>query len=522
MENLNKGIAGCKRLILILLFISLLPITSFAQSNFILSPPIIDIAIPPGGMKDFTLIVLNNSGEEGTFKVYPTDILISPSSLKFPDAGTSKYSCAKWIELSETIFVIGPKESKEIQGRITVPRRESGGRYATVMCQRIEDDLKVKKEEMISIKPIFRLGTIIKLAIKGGRAKIKGKIEDVFIEELQKGGLEVRALFLNEGNIHTLGKGRFMIRDTEKRIKARGFFPEATTFPESQSEFKYHLGRGLPKGRYIIEASIIYGKGRRTFFKKEFNLEETTEKDASGEELINLSLDPPILDKFLRGGSFKYYPITVHNGEPYKAEIKVDLSDFHIGEDGGVEYLDEGSTNHSCADWVEVKPDEFELEPGTSKKIRVTVNPPKKIKKVGFVRLVFMINLYENFELLKTGSKYLTIIASTIKDIKEEGEIIEFNASSRKEEGVEFGVRLKNSGESLLSPVISFKIFDKELNEITKGRFQEERLILPGGISDIKHTHTISLEKGKYIAMVNVKYGKDKKSLSAKKALEIR
>ncbi len=524
---LNKG-GFTKSILIFIILLLFLPSLVLSQANFLLSPPIIDIAVPPGGVNEFTLLLFNNSIREQNFLLYTTDLLVTPAALKFPEAGTTKFSCANWIEIDETNFSIEPGKSKEIKCRIRVPREVIGGRYAVIMSENVEpEDEQEKKKQNIAIKPHFRLGTIFKLIIKGSGLKKAGKIEDIVIEKLPEGGIEIKVIFYNQGNVHTIAKGSFIVKDKDSKVKLRGFFSEATSYPECQTEFKYRSKRGLSAGTYFTEAIINYSQMQRASIKKEFTLEsDTRSEDAYNlEESISIYLDPSLLDVVLIPGSFKFYPITVLNQETLSAKIKISLSDFNIKENGEIEYLDSGSTPYSCADWVQVKPDEFEVKPGDTKNIRVIINPPKDIDHTGYVKLAFMINLFEKAELVSSGNKYLTVIVSTKKEVKEEAQIIEFETFAIEKEGIEFKVRFKNSGEGHLFPNIFFKIFNNENEEITNGDFTEKRLVLPDTIADIKHIHLFPLEKGEYAAIVTVKYGRDQnnqRTLSSKKVFNIK
>jgi len=110
------------------------------QFQLYLSPLLVELDLAPGATKSFKLHVKNEDKINSiALRAYPSDMRESQKgTYQVVEKGVSEFSCADWMELSDTAFIIEPEGYKEIKVKVKAPRNVFGGRYAAVVyvaCQ---------------------------------------------------------------------------------------------------------------------------------------------------------------------------------------------------------------------------------------------------------------------------------------------------------------------------------------------------------------------------------------------------
>ena len=85
---------------------------------------------------------------------------------------------------------------------------------------------------------------------------------------------------------------------------------------------------------------------------------------------------PTRLNFNLEPGQNGQMMLNVKNHTDKKKTYLLSLSDWEVTESGAVNYLNPGTSNKSCADWITLNPPFFELQPNESKKIAVILRVP--------------------------------------------------------------------------------------------------------------------------------------------------
>lgn len=89
-----------------------------------------------GSQQSYPVLVRNDNDEPLTIKAYVRDWQYTQTRAKqFLPAGTTVYSCAKWITLSEEQFVVQPRTTKQIQLQLRTPESASGGHQSVVFFE---------------------------------------------------------------------------------------------------------------------------------------------------------------------------------------------------------------------------------------------------------------------------------------------------------------------------------------------------------------------------------------------------
>ncbi len=344
-----------------------------SDMQFMIQPSVVDLRVLRGGTKVFSLELSNlRSEKEIRARIYTQDVRMKEDgSIEFLPSGTTKRSCAQWIELKPLKLEIKPDSSKKIIGKIIPPASVSaGGYYAAIICELLTEDERVKKE---GVKITWRIASLIKLTVTGGRLEKNVEIEDLrlaFPEETKEKGMVFVASLENKGNIHVKAEGNLVIRTPDRKRKGQVNFDmgTGTILPETKREFKAVYNYSLPAGDYVAEARFRY-KGYHPA-KKEmpFSIKVGKAKGSKEQGIIflpSLSIKPDFLKLKSPGGGFRVKGIEVFNQHesPLQIEITVEPEkDFNLG-------------------WIKLEPKEFSLKSAQRKKIRIELKLPEDTKE---------------------------------------------------------------------------------------------------------------------------------------------
>jgi len=145
----------------IFFFVLLVGTGLFAQVSFTVSPAILELTVPAGSTREFSLTVFVTSGEkkEAHFRVYATDFRLErDGSIEFFRADTLGRSAAPWIEISPSELVMKPEGRKQIKVKLTIPARALGGYYAAIMVELVPE---VPPEAVMGVVRTWRMASIV-------------------------------------------------------------------------------------------------------------------------------------------------------------------------------------------------------------------------------------------------------------------------------------------------------------------------------------------------------------------------
>ncbi len=93
---------------------------------------------------------------------------------------------------------------------------------------------------------------------------------------------------------------------------------------------------------------------------------------------IGLNVTPGKIEIGLRSGAIINLPLTVRNDSPVATHVVLSVGDFTVDDDGVYHYTAAGTTTHSLASWIAVRPREFDLPPTSMQQIQFTLLVPER------------------------------------------------------------------------------------------------------------------------------------------------
>ncbi len=532
-------------LILLLIFLSATPAS--AQFDISLSPLLVELDIAPGAKKSFALFLTNeNMLESVSLIAYTRDLLETPhGSYKVADKGESEFSCADWMQIKDTSFTLGPKESKEIKVTVAAPRDAFGGRYGAVVFE-ILPGKAPSGEKLGSVAYHFQMPAFVEVTVKrfGGlvrKASISDfKVESVSSEKLVKQigaeGLIFNASVKNEGNIHVEGKGTLFIKDKEGRTKRRVPLGSGrgVVLPGATLNFQSILKKP-PAGEYTARVMINFGGLSPAIAEIPFTVSRT--KSAAlgsfkASSFIALDIKPENLDMNIPARGFRALTFSFKNDERDTVEIKADLKDIEYDEEGNLVILDSSETGRSCRDWITLEPLELSIAPEKRGRAKLTLQAPAEGSGGYYACVVFDALLKSSKEGAISTPFQIPVILSVPPNLDKNGEVVDVDVEASAGKPATFVALFKNNGNVHLKPrgKITLKLLKEikssddftivsrpEYEQVGEATFEEvEQYVLPGGERVMQVGYTEALKAGKYLAEIRIDYGGSEPALFKK------
>lgn len=168
-----------------------------------------------------------------------------------------------------------------------------------------------------------------------------------------------------------------------------------------------------------------------------------------------IKVSPAKIDLVVGRGQTAEEVISIENQGDNLARIRAYAMDFSIDEESNFAFYEPGHESYSCARWLTLDEAEFDLNPGATKEVKVTVAVPDEVEPGGhYAALFFETALLEappGVSVTITGRIpslfYLTIPGITEADVFSYAEIVSLILPGWLEKGpVEAGVVVRNTG----------------------------------------------------------------------------
>jgi hypothetical protein len=247
---------------------------TWAALSVSVTPPMLELSVPPGGKKTYTLQV-GNLGDMA-IRVTPRvmDLALNPTGAALPsEPGSSARSCAQWVALDLRSFSLDPGESREREIVLSIPRGVSGGYYCVVIFEAVPA-ARNTVESQLSIAT--RTGTIIMETVPRSYLR-EGDIVESRVSKRADGEMEIVAYFTNTGNVHVQVRPSCVIRSREGRVVDRVKMEAGTgtVLPEGTRRMAgiWSNKRKMVQGDYTAEIAVDYRGRKRATRSIEFRIE---------------------------------------------------------------------------------------------------------------------------------------------------------------------------------------------------------------------------------------------------------
>lgn len=221
-----------------------------------ISPATIELETEPGVSKTFTIFVKNDESIKVTINPSIQEIGFDKNGNKiYRPIGSFPSSIARYITYPNTPFELEPKQSKQVNMSITVPKGIIGGNSAVAFFHAIPyfpPSLKIVTRVGMAI----RLGATIIQETRGSII-VKSRIKSADFIAGTSGKLPALELkVLNEGNTHIYGSAIVAVIGKDESFLGTFNIPELLIFPGKEGNLKGEIKINLQPGSY--HALITY------------------------------------------------------------------------------------------------------------------------------------------------------------------------------------------------------------------------------------------------------------------------
>ena len=202
-------------------------------------------------MKEMNLY--NNTDKTVKVKIYWEDFeYLHPfdGSKEFLPAGTSKYSCSRWVKFNPFELEFPPFGKKKVSYIVNPPADLKGGHYGVLFFENANTQTKSKA----GINIVSRVGSLFFLESKD--RIVKAKFENYSISEnIFKSDLT------NEGDVIIIPEGVFYILDSDSLVVDRGDIPKVYLPPNETANYSFGFADNLSFGKYTIVMTVELPEG---------------------------------------------------------------------------------------------------------------------------------------------------------------------------------------------------------------------------------------------------------------------
>lgn len=512
----------------------------FLYPNFLLAvgsvgvkPMVIDLELSPNSKGDFKIEVFSTTKEDTPVHVSILDtIQKEDGSLDFVPMGKNPFSCAKWIKLDKTDFIVSGENTVYVNGEIFVPRMAQGMRIATLM---VEPGYE-KKPTGITVK--LRYAVVLRLKIKGRPVIEKAKLENFGIKQLEDGTPILQTVLFNDSEIDYFVKGKIIIQDNSGKIlnnlnlttdalerkkmdkgkKASKSIDEEgqKLYPGSKVFFWSKIDKFLPEGEYTAIVNIKYGK--RTLTKKEtFYISKQMVEHFKENKHTNFEIQPEKIEMKIARGGKRVANFKIINHSNSDLNLKIYLKDLSFNENGEKILKEKGTTSYSLYDYFVLEKEVYSIESGKTQTVQFTISIPASAAPGGRYGVLVVENLSD-----QSQKKYIDLTILTQDKIETAVDLRKVSILNEDNDKQIVNLELKNVSLVHVIPTGKISFRDSKSVEIASIQLKlDGDFLLPESVGILKGDLKKKLVKGKYFATAEVFYG-DKKSLTKDFEVEVK
>lgn len=229
---------------------------------------------------------------------------------------------------------------------------------------------------------------------------------------------------------------------------------------------------------------------------------------SAGSMDIGITVTPAKLEVSIPAGASYNLPITVQNASGDPAHVQASMVDFNVGLSGDYRFMKVGSAPYSLLRWAAIRPREFDVPPGTTQQVQLTISIPQQSSLSGeYSGIVFFqtrpprSNARGVVFSVRVASKIYETIPGTTKL---EGAIAKMSASSSPK-GESYRVLFRNTGNThvYLHGQLSVQRGNSAVEQV---QLANDDLVERGG-ERLLQVFGRRLEPGSYQAIATLDYG---------------
>lgn len=234
-----------------------MPSAASAQApklDITVSPAITEWALKPGEKQTKTLRVINPKDTP-----IPLRVVVEAMSVqeKVVLGDQPVFDASSWFTVADPYFILKAKEIREVKVTLTLPKTaEPGGHYATIFFQQFVPSSNERRTVVA--------GQVGALAFVTAKGRLDQRLEleggPVRVDERENGSIDFALTLKNEGNVHLLPTGKFVVRDWLGRTVTTLPLPAGIILPHTKRSYVATWKQPPLLGYVTVTAEVEYGE----------------------------------------------------------------------------------------------------------------------------------------------------------------------------------------------------------------------------------------------------------------------
>ena len=234
---------------------SVIPAHAFSLN---MVPPSIRVSVEADGTYQGSIELENYSEDSMPIVANVEDWVYAPDGGKnFVAPGLTPRSCAKWVTLKETSFVLEPRIPHTVGFSVKLPKKASGGYFAVIF---FKSGMGPGTYQGQAVTFSGRMGSILYIDTKG-KTTPRGRFTSFTVTSTPEKKLDVELTFVNEGNSYLTGEGQIVVQkvgsaDPVETVRV----PSLNSLPGDKVTRSVKTEKALAPGVYEVDFMADLGR----------------------------------------------------------------------------------------------------------------------------------------------------------------------------------------------------------------------------------------------------------------------
>lgn len=229
---------------------------------------------------------------------------------------------------------------------------------------------------------------------------------------------------------------------------------------------------------------------------------------------MSLTVTPLRVEHHVKPGTNDTNIIEIRNEGSDPARISVHAEDWTMNSKGDVSFLRPGGDPYSCAEWLQINPSSFRLDPGQVRQIRYALNVPAEAREGGYRAAISLTGMPLPDEgsakrKMTLNGRIVVMAYATVGKPEIKALFQDFQAAAGNK-GVSFKMTLANQGDVHFRTKKSWITLKNSKGEEV-GRVEVPDIpVLPGTTRELEiRREDLVLARGTYLAEAILDVGKE-------------
>jgi len=230
--------------------------------DFEVSPVAMNFNAEPGEIQKKQLTLINHSAQPQKYNLKISDfVLDADGNRKIVPLGSSKRSCADWLNISPSFIELNPNQTAQLDVMMTVPKDGFSSRWCMVHVEVAKEQSAFEADKTLATGVLLvpRIVVMVKQSPRSNnnyKATINGLKEITKRAEKQQ---SFEAVIANVGDNVIDANVYLTLANLQTGKEEKFGIVKTTVYPDATRKVTLQMPRIKVKGKYVLAAILDYG-----------------------------------------------------------------------------------------------------------------------------------------------------------------------------------------------------------------------------------------------------------------------